>query len=322
MGRPPTRLSPSDCHRIRAFLEDTELPCSVIGSKCGVNKRTVERMKTNLELFGSFYPPAFNRRGRPRALTIAEEEWLLLYLEDQPTAYMDELALVLWDKFAVDVVPQVVGRVLKRNGWSRKKAKEIAKQRSAKARALWRQKQELWQLDRLCFIDESACNERTGCRKRGWSPVGSKCSILRFLERTERWSVLPALTVNGYLPEPLILQGAVDKEVFRWWLVNCVIPHLQPDSIIIMDNASIHHNLGPDIDQILAIRGLRIEYLPPYSPDLNPIETTFATLKAWVKRNIWRLEFFANFGDFMKVAIASSVDSGARQYFVNCGYQD
>ena len=52
-------------------------------------------MKTNLELFGSFYPPAFNRRGRPRALTIAKEEWLLRYLKDQPTAYMDELALIM-----------------------------------------------------------------------------------------------------------------------------------------------------------------------------------------------------------------------------------
>ena len=52
-------------------------------------------MKTNLELFGVFYPPAFSRRRRPRALTIAKEQWLLAYLDDQPMAYMDELALVL-----------------------------------------------------------------------------------------------------------------------------------------------------------------------------------------------------------------------------------
>ena len=74
MGHPPTRLSPFDYYRIQAFLEDSELPCLVIAAECGVNKRTVERIKTNLELFGSFYPPTFNRRGRPRALTIAKEE--------------------------------------------------------------------------------------------------------------------------------------------------------------------------------------------------------------------------------------------------------
>ena len=279
-------------------------------------------MKTNLELFGTFYPPAFNRIGRPRALTNAEEQWILDYLDDQPTAYMDELALGIWDEYQVDLNPSTVLRVLQRHGWSRKVAKEIAKQRSAKARAVWRQKQELWQMNKLCCVDKSACNERTGARKRGWSPIGSEVAILKFLSKTERWSVLPALTVNGYLPEPLIIQGSIDKEVFRWWLVNCVIPYLLPECIIIMDNASCHHDLGPDIDQILAVRGLKIEYLPPYSPDFNPIETTFSVLKAWVKRHIWRLEFFANFGDFMKVAVASSVDSGARQYFVDCGYQD
>ena len=95
MSRSGRRLSHFDCNRIRAYLEETELPCATIGHEIGVNKRTIERMRTNLELFGSFYPPQFNRRGRPRALTIAEEEWLLRYLEDQPTANMDELALAL-----------------------------------------------------------------------------------------------------------------------------------------------------------------------------------------------------------------------------------
>ena len=65
-----------------------------------------------------------------------------------------------------------------------------------------------------------------------------------------------------------------------------MIPYLSPDSIIIIDNASIYYDLGPEINQILIIRGLRIKYLPLYSPDFNPIETTFTTLKAWIKRNI------------------------------------
>ena len=52
-------------------------------------------MKTNLELFGTFYPPAFNRIGRPRALINAKEQWILDYLDNQPTAYLDELALAI-----------------------------------------------------------------------------------------------------------------------------------------------------------------------------------------------------------------------------------
>ena len=85
-----------------------------------------------------------------------------------------------------------------------------------------------------------------------------------------------------------------------------------------MDNASYHHDLS--LDEVLERRGLTIEYLPPYLLDFNPIETTFSVLKAWVKRNIGQLKGFADFGDFMKAAIASSVDSGARQYFLDSGY--
>ena len=95
MGRPGRRLDSGDCNKIRAYLEDTMLSCEAIGLEMAVNERTIERVKTNLELFCTFYPPAFTRRGRPRALTTAEEQFLLNYLEDQATAYMDELALVL-----------------------------------------------------------------------------------------------------------------------------------------------------------------------------------------------------------------------------------
>ena len=296
------------------------LSCRAIALEMGVDKKTIERMRLSFELFGTPYPPPFAKIGRPRALTTAEEQFLLAYLEDQPTAYLDELALVLWDEFDVSVCPKTVNNVLRKHGWSRKLAKERAAQRSDKLRAYWRSYQDKWSIDQLCFVDESANNERTGARKRGWSPKGVDCSILRYLKRTERWSVLPALTVDGYLPDPLIIQGGVTKEVFRWWLINCVIPHLAPGSIIVMDNASCHMNL--ELDELLNRRGLSIVYLPPYSPDLNPIETTFSVLKAWVKRHFDEAEWYADFGEFMKVAVRSSVDSGARQYFKDCGYKE
>ena len=94
---------------------------------------------------------------------------------------------------------------------------------------------------------------------------------------------MPALTVDGYLPDPLIIQGSITKELFLWWLVNNVIPHLAPDTVIVMDNAAIHHNLD-EIEPILKARRLSIAYLPPYSPDYMPIEKTFHLLKHWMRR--------------------------------------
>jgi hypothetical protein len=59
-------------------------------------------------------------------------------------------------------------------------------------------------MDRLVFLNESAANEHTGYRKRGWSPRGVDCTDLVTTKWFTRWSILPALTINGYLPDPLI----------------------------------------------------------------------------------------------------------------------
>ena len=197
--------------------------------------------------------------------------------------------------------------------------KEKAAQRNKLLRASWIERSRNWPAEKLVFVDESAANERTGSRKRGWSPKGLECSVIKTLKRTERWSILPALTVNGYLPEPLIIQGSIDKNVFKWWLVNRLLPCLEPGSIIVMDNASIHHNL--EIDKWLHRHGVVIEYLPPYSPDFNPIELTFHTLKAWIQRHFNEVELYPDFADFLRKAIGESVASDAWSYFNSCGYQ-
>lgn len=180
------RLPTVTCNRIRAFLEDTREPPAAIAIKCGVSKRTVERMRLSFELFGQPYPDPVQKTGRPIALTEAQVQWILDYLKDQPTAYLDELALAVYDEFGVHITLVTVWSVLKRKGWSRKIAKEKAAQRSALLRNLWRTRCVDWPVEKLVFVDESASNERTGYRKRGWSPQGVDCSILRTLRRSER----------------------------------------------------------------------------------------------------------------------------------------
>jgi hypothetical protein len=92
------------------------------------------------------------------------------------------------------------------------------------------------------FLDESACLPRTSDRKRGWSPVGLPCYDTQLLSRSKRWSVLPAMVINGYLAEPLIIEGGVTMEVFEEWFEHKLLPQLTPGQIIVMDNASIHHS--------------------------------------------------------------------------------
>jgi transposase len=241
-------------------------------------------------------------------------------LSDRPTSYLDEIALAVLDEFDIDVTPRTIANILKRRRWTRKVCKVFAAQRSAPLRAIWRSSCWHWPVDRLCFVDESAASDRTGYRKRGWAPAGVDCTELRTLKAGDRWSVLPALTVNGYLNTPLVKQGSIDKGLFIWWLINRVIPCLSYGSIIVMDNASVHHNLGPLVAQMLADRGMCIKYLPPYSPDYNPIENTFHTLKAWLRRNHDLQAVFPDFRRFIEYACEQAISSNMRGYFRHCFY--
>ena len=168
-------------------------------------------------------------------------------------------------------------------------------------------------------MDESGANKRTKDRRRGWSPQGLDCSVLRYVKRSERWSILLAVTVNGYLEGALVIQGSITKEIFVWWLLNRVLPQLVPGTILVMDNASIHHNMG--LEDALYRQGVSIEYLPPYSPDFNPIELTFYTLKEWIRRHAAEAERFGTYGEFVLDAVEQAIGDNCSEYFKTCGYK-
>jgi hypothetical protein len=74
------------------------------------------------------------------------------------------------------------------------------------------------------FIDESAAAPRTGDRKRRWSPISLPILNTQRLCRDKRWSVLPALTLEGYLEDPLIVKGTVTIDLFEEWFNGKVLP--------------------------------------------------------------------------------------------------
>ena len=100
-----------------------------------------------------------------------------------------------------------------------------------------------WQADQLVFIDESAANERTMDRKYGWAPLGLPSCETRPCKRSERWSILPAYTLEGYITYEIV-HGSYNGELFNNFIQNDVLPlctpYPGPKSILIMDNARIH----------------------------------------------------------------------------------
>lgn len=89
------------------------------------------------------------------------------------------------------------------------------------------------------------------------------------------------LTVAGFVA-PMLLDGPMDGEAFRAWCEQILAPALRPGDIVIMDNLAAHKVTG--VSHAIEACGATLLYLPPYSPDLNPIENAFAKLKAHVRK--------------------------------------
>jgi hypothetical protein len=102
-----------------------------------------------------------------------------------------------------------------------------------------------WTADQLIFVDESAANEHTKDGKYGWAKVGINPVKYRPAKRSERWSILPAYTLDGIIAHH-IHQGSYTAELFNWFIKQFVLPQCTrypgPRSVLIMDNASIHRS--------------------------------------------------------------------------------
>lgn len=127
-----------------------------------LSMQQLQRMRSNWEYFGEVVAPKLLIGHRPRALSQYHEEQLLGYLEQRPTAYLDEMCWFLFDEFDISVSKSTVCRALQRLGWSRKHAKQIAAQQNQALRDDWMNRLGGWTADQLVFLDESAACERTG----------------------------------------------------------------------------------------------------------------------------------------------------------------
>jgi transposase len=172
---------------------------------------------------------------------------------------------------------------------------------------------------KVVCIDESAANERTGTRKYGWSLKGAPCYTDEPAKRSKRWSILPALSVNGYLPGTLIYQGSITEEIFLDWLELEILPQLDPGTILVMDNASIHRTVA--VRELIESYQCTVAFLPPYLPNFNPIELSFSVLKAWIRRYMGDATQYDDFKDFLQLAVDSLDGEMAVRWFWKCGYR-
>ena len=146
----------------------------------------------------------------------------------------------------------------------------------------------------LVFVDETGADRRNCLRRFGYSLRGKPAISKKLLVRGQRVSAIAAITTEGVL-DCYTVTGSVDAGKFVEFIHKALLPHLQPFngvnacSIVILDNASIHHVDG--IVDLIESTGALAIFLPPYSPDLNPIEEAFSKLKSTLKANEELLQY-------------------------------
>jgi transposase len=147
-------------------------------------------------------------------------------------------------------------------------------------RAEWREAQRDFDPDRLVFIDETWASTAMA-RIRGRAPRGER---LRMAIPHGHWktTTFVAGLRNSGVVAPMVLDGPINGAAFQTYVDQVLVPDLRPGDIVVMDNLGSHK--GASIRAAIEAAGASLLYLPPYSPDLNPIENAFAKLKAMMRK--------------------------------------
>jgi transposase len=155
------------------------------------------------------------------------------------------------------------------------KAAEQDRPDVAAARAWWRVRQVGLDPDRLVFIDETWATTNM-LRPRGRSLVGTRLIDKAPHGHWKTTTLIAGLRAEG-LTAPLVLDGAVNGDAFLAYVEQTLAPTLRPGDVVVMDNLSSHKRRG--VREAIEAVGAKLLYLPPYSPDFNPIEQAFSKFK-------------------------------------------
>jgi transposase len=184
----------------------------------------------------------------------------------------------------------------------------------AAARGAWRDLRREFDAERLVFIDETGASTKMA-RVRGRSKRGQRLVASVPHGHWSTTTFVGALRA-GAMTAPMVLDGPMNGPAFLAYVEQVLAPTLSPGDVVIMDNLSSHKS--PAVRAAIEAVGAHLRYLPPYSPDFNPIEQAFSKLKALLRKAAAR-----NLEDLW-VAIADALEKFAptecANYFVNAGY--
>jgi transposase len=169
--------------------------------------------------------------------------------------------------------------------------------------------------ERLVFVDEMGANTSLA-PLRAWSQRGkrARCSVPR--NRGKNTTLLASMTSEGMGP-CLAVVGGTTKEVFEAYVEQVLAPTLCPGQVVVADNLAAHK--GEEVRDLVEARGCEVLFLPPYSPDYNPIEEAFSKIKNLLRKAQARTR--ETLIEALGAAISVITIQDTRGFIEHCGYR-
>ncbi|NJM81111.1 MAG: IS630 family transposase [Tabrizicola sp.] len=249
-----------------------------------VSPRFVNDMVVLKRESGGLEPKALG--GQRRSKLSPYDDWMRARLVEKGDLTLDEIVVELASVHCVAVHRGSVGKWLHRLGLSHEKtllASEQLRPDVAERRRAWiEERQPVFanMLERLVFIDETSLKTNL-VKTTGWALVGQRLIDHAPFGHWNTQTFIAGLGHDGLIA-PWVLDGAMNSVSFETYVEKELAPALKPGQVVVADNLSSHKS--PRVVELLAAKGCTITFLPPYSPDLNPIEMAFSKLKTLIRK--------------------------------------
>ena len=170
--------------------------------------------------------------------------------------------------------------------------------------------------DRFVFVEE--CSSNTSLAPLyGWARKGERAHQKAPRNWGKNITLLSSIGKERGMGASLVVEGSTDGTVFETYLEEVLCPTLKRGQVVVMDNLSSHK--GERVRELIEGEGCELVYLPPYSPDYNPIEQAFSKLKGYLREACARSQ--ETLMEVIGLALSKITASDAEGFFEHCGYR-
>jgi transposase len=233
----------------------------------GVAESTVEDV---ISFFEAYHHVENVPRSPPRLkMPDAQIHLLIEIVKKTPWLYLDEISEELQQRCGLYYQPGYCYSMLKREGYSLKVMRRVARQRDEMQRFEYflAVGEIVSRPSQLVFADEVGQDGRGSRRRRGWGAVGTGVDITEFLNRGKHISILALYGINGFISFDYV-EGGYKAEDFLTAVEFMIIPHLRPypedNSVFVLDNCQIHHTYEAELREMVEAVGAKLIFLAPY----------------------------------------------------------